>query len=237
MLLWAFALVGLALTCRAAPAQIVFEFANNTAPFTAITSLTVSPGTPQTVRVYLHETPSSAPNLNGGGGMLSGGVRVVTGDVTRATVAGLPATTANGGLWTSGNNTFAADQGAGGSAFTAANSAQVSDFVFPPALGGTPVPADNAGRILLGLFTITALNSSAVTFTARDPNGGSPGDNTSNLNGGTGLDPSIGNATLAVNAVPEPGTLMLSGLAAVGLAAFRRRNRKTAVVETEAAQA
>jgi len=234
MLLWTLAVAGMALTCRPAPAQIVYEFASNASPFTVVTSFSIQQGSSQTFRVYLHETPASAPNLNGGGGLQASGARAVVSDPTKATVGSpTPATTGNANAqWTNSNT---GNPAADGSA-TAANSSVFNVLTF-----GTAVSTDAAGRILLGTFTFTGLTPTAagtpVNVTLQDPNSANTA-NTTNVSGAS-LDSVIGNGTLAltVTGVPEPGTMLLCGMGAIGLAAFRRRFRKAPVTETEAVQA
>jgi len=102
----------------------------------------------------------------------------------------------------------------------------------------TSSTGNSPGRILLGTYDFrvpAGATGGAVTLTASDPNP-QPGDTAYAGNGNINLDASIGNGTqaLTVTAVPEPGSMLLCGLGAVGLAAYRRRNKKTAAVETAA---
>jgi len=228
-LLCAAAVVGLALTACPASAQINYQWASDTGTFPAVTSASVPQGGTLRLRVYLLEGPP-ATNINAAG-LVSSGARAIFATPSQASAVPLPATIANGGPWSNGGIGVPATDGTA----TAANSAvfSVQSFIGPQ-------NADSAGRILLGFFTFSGLAGGSQAVTLRDPNL-AQADNTSSPT--AGLDSLISNGTtgapltLTVTAVPEPGTLMLCGLATVGFAALRRRNRKTAVVETEAVQA
>jgi hypothetical protein len=91
---------------------------------------------------------------------------------------------------------------------------------------GNPVMA-STNSILLGTFTFTGVTAGQSTLSTTSLLG-SGSDNT--LADGTSIDNLISNssAIIAVNAVPEPSTLLLGGLLATGIAA-RRLRRNTIV--------
>jgi hypothetical protein len=86
----------------------------------------------------------------------------------------------------------------------------------------------DANRILLGTFSFSGLAVGSTAVLTADP--GTGNDNV--LADGTALDLLIANsnAAVTVTAVPEPGTLALTGLFAAGLAVagYRRWRRKAA---------
>jgi hypothetical protein len=85
----------------------------------------------------------------------------------------------------------------------------------------------DANRILLGTFTFTGLSNGTgvVVTTLPDPSGANNVDGMGNV-----LDSMISNSSTTITVVPEPGTLLLTGLLAAGGltgAAWRRMRRQT----------
>jgi PEP-CTERM motif len=99
-------------------------------------------------------------------------------------------------------------------------------FLTESAVTNPPVVSPNSdpNRILLGTFTFTGITVGSTPATTSFPTN-SGADNV--LADGTAIDSFIGQSTLAiqVTAVPEPGTILLTGLGASAIAfgAWRRR--------------
>jgi hypothetical protein len=200
-------------------AQIVYEFADSAG--NAQTSFTVPAGGTISIKVFIHELTAGAPTLNSQGGLATGAVRVRFNNP-----AGIAAVLTNGDItaavppWNGG--TGVVDTGAN------ANTAKLSDLT----LFSGVLPTN--GRIEIGTFLFHALVPGSTTLAAVDPNPGAGFDTSSfNTTGGVpniDYDPLLvpGSANLTVTGVPEPTSLVLAGLAAVGMAIRRRRNAKLA---------
>jgi len=239
------ALLGLTAICHPSTAQVVaarWQFADTNG--NAITGTpSFNPGSTITWRVYLADQGgTAAPFLNktttGANGTIQGiagfGVTVSSSNPSAVAVTSNPAPP--GGINpVSPNITGTPWVGVGASANnnqSTANAVNLVAFIFSPSPVAT-VTADATGRIFVGTyqFTVPAGASGSATLTAatRPVFTVYSGDNTV-------LDPSLGSGTqaLTITAVPEPGSMLLCGLGAVGLAAYRRRTRKATVTEEAA---
>jgi len=259
MLLSVLALVVLALATLPAAAQVraTYLFTDNSG--NAITGTpSFGVGVSFTWRVYMLDNntftqavapanvtvgPAPAPFLNalttGGGGTnvpgISGAaVTVASTDVTKLTVQSNPpppvTTTGNSSVTPAGAIPPWQTWSNNGSQV---NSIHLNVGVFNGSVTA-PTTGTDAGRVLLGTYSFTTVAPGTVSLTASDANT-QPGDTTWAGNFSS-LDTSIGNGSvsLTVTGVPEPGSMLLCGLGAVGLAAYRRRARKTAAVEAAA---
>jgi len=241
VLLWTLALAGLALTSLPAVAQPIRYQITDNAGNAFTTAPTLSANQTVTWRVYLLDTGgTTAPTLNAPTSG-SGGTNVVGISGSAVTLA-----SSNTGLLTVGSNPPPPVTNTGNNSTTPTatgtswqtwsnNGSQVNSIHLTVGTFTGSVAADATGRILLGAYTFTVPanpTAGSVTLTASDANPAQSGD-TAYAGSGASLDASIGNGTQAVTiaAVPEPGSMLLCGLGAVGLAAYRRRFRKTVAVE------
>jgi len=240
------ALLGLTAICHPSTAQVVaarWQFADTNG--NAITGTpSFAPGSTITWRVYLADQGgTAAPFLNktttGANGTASGiagfGVNVSSSNPNAVSVVSVPAPpggtnptspTVAGTPWAS--PTLGASPSNTGSQ---ANSINLQTFIFTPSSTAT-VNADATGRVWVGTYQFVAGaagGTATLTAATRANFTVFTGDNSP-------LDASLGSGTqtLTVTAVPEPGSMLLCGLGAVGLAAYRRRNRKVAATEEAA---
>jgi len=240
MLFWTLALVGLALTGHTASAQVTtdYRFFDN-----AGVALPANPQIPQgttiTWRVYLVDR-AGASTLSANGGISGAGVSVSSSAPTIVSVNSTPpppgalqSTTPTGISnpgWTGGWNNS-------GSTTNNIHLAVTGGFI-----AGVQPDTPTAGKTLIGTYTFTASTTAfgPATITASDPFPQSNSDNAlftppvGNPSGGFDNQIASGTQALTITAVPEPGSMMLCGLGAVGLAAYRRRTRKTTPVEAVA---
>ena len=110
-------------------------------------------------------------------------------------------------------------------------SAKLQEFQDTSAPVVAPTTGTDANRILVGTYKFTGLSVGTSLVVTADPDP-TPGFNDNVLGDGTVLDGLIANnsAAITVTAVPEPGTLALTGLFAAGLgAAGLRRLRRSPV--------
>jgi hypothetical protein len=237
LLLWTLALIGLGLTGRPAAAQVTvdYRFFDSTGG-TLSANPQIPVGTTITWTVYLVDrTGATATTLKSNGGMSGGAVAVSSSAPSIVSVQSNPAPP-GGSQSTTPSSTFAQWPNGWTNSGSATNNivlATLGSFA-----GG--VQPDTAGRTLLGTYTFTALAPGGATLTAQDPNPNVASNNaffnTTGLPNQGGFDSQIaaGTQALTITAVPEPGSMLLCGLGAVGLAAYRRRTRKTAPVEAVA---
>ncbi len=199
--------MGLLLTGGGVRADYAFEFATSSG--TATNSFTVNAGSSIVVDVYLTQNGTGTSNGLNTLGLLQAGVQLNT---QNPNVANVTSTTYN--------SAFEA-----GSTTTGSNaSITEGQIILPPVTS----PTNDPNRILLGQFTFTASSGAGgqSTLSVTTLPGSPGGDNI--LGDGTVIDSLISNssAVITVNAVPEPSTLLLTGLAAGGIAAgFTRRKR------------
>ncbi len=190
-----------------AAADYSFVFADSTGTYA--NSFTVAQGSTVSVEVYLMQT-NGATGLTASG-LTSAGVAL---NFNQA-IANVPNAAA-----ITPNPAFNTSQTSVGTGTASLNEQQVaSGPVFAPTTG------PNTGAVLLGTFNFTGVSAgTTVTLTAQPHP--APFDNNV-LNDGTVLDGMIANssAVITVTAVPEPGSLLLGGLAAAGLGAGVLRRR------------
>jgi hypothetical protein len=193
----------------AARADYTFLFTD--ASGTASNIFTVAQGQTIDIRVYLSQTGAStglsAQGLN------SGGVQLNTAAPSIATVTGVAPNAAFDNKSTT----------------TGANANVTENQISNPAVKA-PTSGPDANRILLGTFTFTAsgvntgttLTVTAIPSTGTSVNVIAPGGPDSGS-----IDGIIQNASasITVTAVPEPGSLVLAGLAAAGFGAGVLRRR------------
>jgi len=220
-----------------APAQYTMVLANSSGTaFTNNATINATALPSIDFQVFLVENNPSAGGTNNT--LLNTGL-IGAGAVIRYTPTGT-SLVASAGDVTIGSNWPAGSGNNSASPVTTAR-AQLLETV-PGAL--TPpvkAAAGTADRILLGTFHVTRpATGGNFTLTVDDPktatDGGGAGPNDNFTGANNSLDSQIAATTytLQFTAVPEPGSMALCGLAAVGFAAFRRR-RKAAAVETTVA--
>jgi hypothetical protein len=240
------ALLGLTAICHPSTAQVVaarWQFADTLG--NAITGTpSFAPGSTITWRVYLLDTGgTSAPFLNktttGVNGTVQGiagfGVTVSSSNANNVAVVSNPAPPgANNPVSPNITGTPWVNVGASASnSNSTANAVNLQAFLFTVNSTFT-VTADATGRVFIGTYQFTVPSNApggSTTLTAATRGGFTvfSGDNSL-------LDPSLGSGTqaLTITAIPEPGSMLLCGLGAVGLAAYRRRTRKATVTEEAA---
>jgi hypothetical protein len=194
-------------------ADFVFQFADTSG--TPTSTFTVNQGSTVGVNVYLVQQGGST-NLSSNG-LVDGGVSLQFSSSGPFTISSASNITPNAAF--AGANTTSLSTNAGTT--TATLRVHDNSGVFAPTTG------PDANRILLGTFTFSGVSpGTGLTVTALpDPNSANNVDGAS-----TNLDSMIHNssASITVTAVPEPGSLILTGLAAsaFGFGAWRRRRRK-----------
>jgi hypothetical protein len=215
MKLPAFAATLLACLALAGPARADFSYQFADAGGTASSNFTVSQGGTVDIRVYLLQTGGST-NLTAAG-LTDGGVSLTFSASGPFTV-------------TSTANIFPGPD-FGGTNHTSLSTNSGTTTATVQVHNSTPVLAPTSGadqnRILLGTFRFSGVTpgSDLTVTTLPDPN------SANNIDGnGVNLDSMIHNssAAITVTAVPEPGSIVLTGLAAsgFGFGLWKRRRRK-----------
>jgi hypothetical protein len=209
-LLLALAVAMLALTTL--PAQAGYEYSFDS------TSYTVGVGQTVNVNVYLTQTGSTT-GLSGIG-LQSGGVQLNynTTFVSNSTAQISPNNTTYTGTTPTGfNPLFNYTLSGNGSNGLASGSSivEVSQGNGSPVLAGSGSP-NTANSILLGTFQFTGVSVGQSLLVSTNS---FSGDDVNVLADGTVLDGMIQNSSAVINvvAVPEPGTLILTGLFAFGI--------------------
>lgn len=169
------------------------------------------------VRVYL---VSTGPDNLATTGLTSYGVNITYSGSSGAKVLAVGDITSNAAF--TGFTSRAVENDGGATDF-----ARARDSVLSGSVLGTAGTVSGENRVLLATFRFTGLaNGDNLVITA-DPN---TGTNDTVLSNGTVLDSLIANnsAVITVTNVPEPGTMILSGLLAVGVAGRAIRRRRAA---------
>jgi hypothetical protein len=193
-------------------ADLAWQFTDSTGATVAGNNFSVNQGSTIDIRVYLLET-------NGGTTLSSAGLSSVgvklAGSNANAQVASASAITPN-------------PQFDDTSKSVSGNNAILNDGLLANPVVHAPTTGADANRILVGTFTYSGLTAGTTNVQAVDPHAFA---DTVDGNGNT-LDALIASsaATITVNAVPEPGTLVLTGMFAVALVGLgcRRRRREAA---------
>jgi len=174
-------------------------------------SYTSNGGAPVNVSVYLVETDGNGTLQSQG--LFSGGVSLTPNSSSVAQVTSAANIAPNSGF---ANNYSSVSSSA---AILQADNLGNNSIVYPN--GSTP------NQILLGTFTFTPLSTGTFTIAANNISTGFSNNVTGTGNDLTSLITGGETATITVNAVPEPGSLILGGLFAAGVAGgyVRRRRR------------
>jgi hypothetical protein len=200
------AVLTMMLSADVARADYTFLFTDSSG--NASTSFSVAVGQTVDIRVYLAQTGSTTGLSSTG--LDSGGVQLNTSNSSIANVTKVTA-----------NSAFDVSSTATGASANVTEHQTISPSVKAPTSG------TDANRILLGTFTFTGVSSGSTLTVTAIP---STGTNVNVLGDGTVLDSMIvgASAAITVTAVPEPGSMLLAGLAVAGFGAgimYRRLRR------------
>jgi hypothetical protein len=222
----AVALLGCLVLSRPARAQYTYEFAE---AGTFSSSFTVAQGSTVAVQVYLVGTNSAGNNNLASNGLSSGGVGLQYATNGPFTIPGAssnnPNIVGNPAFGNSNNSVVNGGNGQFGTGNTSTATVQNTSFGTPVYPSTTDANGNNA--VLLGTFTFTGVSPASGTTIAVTPS------SVSNVDGaGNALDSMITSSSfsITVTAVPEPGSLMLTSLAAsvLGLGVWKRRRKPLA---------
>jgi hypothetical protein len=255
-LLWGASAAQAQITTNLVPGNFTYQFADHTtgAPITSLNFTSIGQTLP--VDVYLLQTGGVPPNLLQQLGAEALGVRLIyngtvarvpggTATIVNQNIIQNPNFDLIGGK---GGSTSTPPDGsqANNTTDTSTNAALTEGILSnpSPSFPGPEDPLNNPLRILIGTFKFTSLASGQQITSAIDPysvgnsNLSGPNPSTAPPDGFHGeilLDqylsqyaavPVIPTLTITVPPVPEPGTMALCGLAGVGFAAWRRRQKK-----------
>jgi hypothetical protein len=200
------AVLTMMLSADVARADYTFLFTDSSG--NASTSFSVKVGQTVDIRVYLAQTGSTTGLSSTG--LDSGGVQLNTSNSSIANVTNVTA-----------NPAFDSSSTATGANANVTEHQTISSPVKAPTSGA------DANRILLGTFTFTGVSAGSTLTVTAIP---STGTNVNVLGDGTVLDSMIvgSSAAITVTAVPEPGSMLLAGLAVAGFGAgvvYRRLRR------------
>jgi hypothetical protein len=193
-------------------ADFVWQFTDSAGNTVAGNNFTAGLGSTLDIRVYLLETNGGTTLSNSG--LSSVGVQL-SGSNANANVAAASAITPNSQF----DDTSKSVSG---------NNSILNDGLFANSVPKAPTSGADANRILVGTFTFSGSTLGTTNIQAVDPH--SYTDTTDG--NGNALDALISSsaATITVAAVPEPGTLLLVGLAAAAIGgAGIRRTRRSAI--------
>jgi hypothetical protein len=197
-----------------AAADYAFVFGDSSGNL-GVSNFNVAVGSTVNVLVYLEQTNGTTGLSNPGQGLKDGGVGL-TFNQAIANVPSTGAITANPAFDTSSKSV--------GTGTANLNVFQTSSA---PVLAPTSGPTANA--ILIGSFTFTGVSAGTTATVTTLPHPDPPFANNV-LGDGTDIDSLIANssAVITVTAVPEPGSMILTGLAVAGFGAgvLRRRLRR-----------
>ncbi len=208
-----FAMLALGLTSEVARAGYEFRFADASGNYTNSFSFDATSTPTIDIRIYLVQTGGSTGLSSSG--LVSSGVKLTYGG-TVANVANTGDIFQNAAFDDTPNKSVTG---------TDATLRQATDLNGPVT---APLAGADANRVLLGTFRFTGLTVGSELTLTTDPNAFPVGNNV--LDDGTVLDSLIANdsAVITVTAIPEPGTMLLSGILALGVAggAVRRFRRQ-----------